>query len=89
MHTGEIIQIGELVVVGKGEIGIALKNRPCKIVVRFIHELNCIPCNPHHKDLLEYELIRTHKHNYHCNRYTLIIKWRVASIREIEWKVFY
>jgi hypothetical protein len=90
-------QSGELTVIGTDQITIKLHGIPKKVDVHFDDEDDApIPCNPHHPDTLEYEVVipddkhkhkKHHKHNKQFPQ--LIIKWHVNSLREIVWHVCY
>jgi hypothetical protein len=82
------MQSGQLIVTGKDEATIPLSGIPCEVKVHFKHELEVTPCNPHHRDCLEYEVHVNHHHNHH-NKFKLVIKWEVSGVREITWKVSY
>lgn len=83
-------QCGELVVTGHAKVIIPLIDLPHRVEVHFKHKPGPPPCDPHphKKDKLEYEV---HRHyTGHCrHQYTLVIKWKVHSIREISWHVYY
>jgi len=83
-------QEGRLVVVGKAKITIPLLDLPHRVEVHFKRKPPSPPCDHHrkHHDKLEYEV---HRHYVsHCShQYTLVIKWKVHSIREIFWHVYY
>jgi hypothetical protein len=93
------MQSGELTVTGNNSTRIPLAGWPRQVIVRFEreHEHEPVPCNPHHHDRLEYEIIgvdedhhdhRRPGHHHHDRQYFLVIRWEVAAIREIEWIVF-
>jgi len=91
------MQSGELTVTGRNSTRIPLTGWPRQVIVRFKHEIVPVPCNPHHRDELEYEVIgidenmRDHHkpgHHHHDRQYFLVIRWEVSGIREIEWIVF-
>ena len=78
------MQSGELIVTGKDKVHIHLNKFPDKVEVWFKDDLECVPCNPHHHDWLEWEVHRsntTFSHSHHI----LIIKWDVSGMREIKW----
>lgn len=90
------MQSGELTVTGKDSTRILLAGRPREVIVRFKHEHHHVPCNPHHHDLLEYEVIfvdespREHHrlgHHHHDRLFYLVIRWEVSGMREIDWIV--
>lgn len=93
------MQSGELTVTGHDSTMIPLAGWPRQVIVRFEREdeHHHVPCNPHHHDKLEYEVIgededprEHHKpgHHHHDRKFFLVIKWEVASIRDIVWIVF-
>lgn len=83
--SGVIMQSGELIVIGSGEITIKLRECPSGIKCRFRHEHHIIPCNPQHSDSLEYEVRVSRKHE----GYVLVIRWEVSGVREILWRTHY
>jgi hypothetical protein len=80
------MQSGELIVTGKDKATIPLNGIPSEVKVHFKHDLELTPCNPHHRDCLEYEV---HVSHHHHSRFVLLIRWEVSSVREIVWKVSY
>lgn len=80
------MQAGELIVVGKNEAKILLHKFPYDVKVHFRDQFCETPCNPHHADVLEWEVQSS---IHHHGGFVLIIKWNVENVREIEWKVFY
>jgi hypothetical protein len=80
------MQSGELIVTGKDRATILLTGMPSEVKVHFKHEVDLVPCNPHHRDCLEYEVRASHHHHH---KFVLLIKWDVSSVREITWKVCY
>lgn len=85
------VQEGQLVVCGKGDISIPLKDMPYRIEVFFKKKRgHHAPCNPHHHkhpDILFWEVRRQyHRHHFH---YRLVVRWRVEDIREIGWVAYY
>lgn len=80
------MQSGELFVTGKDEAKVALSGFPSKVKVFFVGEPTIIPCNPHHRDRLDWEVHRSHAHH---GGFTLIIKWEVTGVRKIEYEVYY
>lgn len=80
------MQSGELIVIGKDKAVIHLHNCPSRVVVLFKDECVIAPCNPHHHDSLEWEVFHPHSHHHPS---TLVIKWHVSGVREINWRVYY
>jgi hypothetical protein len=80
------MQSGELTVSGSDHLAIALRGFPTKVDVHFKDDMLPVPCNPHHHDELEYEV---HSSNLVLGKFVLKIKWRVTSVREIVWRVYY
>lgn len=88
---------GELVVTGQGKVEVELgHHHPKTILVEFVNDTVLVPCNPHHRHHLKWELINKHQSHHHdirhehCNHddeYILIIHWEVAGYRVIEWKI--
>lgn len=78
------MQSGELIVTGKDSAQIILRGIPAKVHVHFAHELEVVPCNPHHKDSLSWEVDTSHP-----SRCALNIEWSVTGVREIKWTVLY
>lgn len=77
------MQQGELTVTGQDQFTVVLHAVPDKIVVRFTDDDDApVPCNPHHVDTLEYEVV-------HGNPPTLVIKWNVSSLRDVKWHAYY
>lgn len=77
----EQIMSGEILVVGKDKLELALRyGKPDTVLVEFKNQPTPVPCNPHH-DKIEWEL---HERN---NGFVLVIKWSVSSAREIIWAV--
>lgn len=96
------MQAGNLTVTEEGSTSIPLAGRPREVVVCFKPQPDPTPCDPHHhhhhKDHLEYridhedeDLKEHHKvgHHHHDRKFFLFIKWRVESVREIDWVVIY
>ena len=92
------MQLGQLTVTGNNFTSILLSGRPREVLVRFKHEHHHVPCNPHHKDHLEYEVKSEDEsslehsrllHHHHERQFYLIIEWRVEGVREIDWVVIY
>ena len=84
------MQSGELIVTGKVKATIPLNGIPSEVKVHFKHELEMTPCNPHHRDCLEYEVhTNHHQGHHHHGKFVLLIKWEVSGVREIVWKVSY
>lgn len=80
------MQSGELIVTGTDQITIALQGLPAKVHAHFIHELEVIPCNPHHRDTLEWSVNYSNTVN---SGFVLVIKWSVTGVREIKWTASY
>ena len=80
------MQSGELIVTGKDKATIPLNGIPSEVKVHFKHELELTPCNPHHRDCLEYEV---HASHHHHSKFVLVIQWEVTGVREIVWKISY
>jgi hypothetical protein len=78
---------GELIVVGKDQVHIALDplnhKRIKHVVVKFKDECEIVPCNPKHFDELSFEVEKIH------HKTKLIISWNVSNVRTIEWFVHY
>lgn len=100
------MQSGELTVTGNNFTSILLAGKPREVFVRFKGELfehrdhhhHHVPCNPHHKDRLEYEVVSEDEraveharmlHHHHDRQFFLLIKWEVEGVREIDWIVIY
>lgn len=92
------MQTGQLVVTGTDFTSIVLSGRPREVFVRFKAEQHHVPCNPHHKDHLAYEIVvededlHEHsklEHRHHDRKFFLLIEWEVQSVREIDWIVIY
>lgn len=78
---------GELIVVGTDALSIPLEKMPAEVKVFFKDDLELVPCNPHHADILEYSV---HKiNNSHRFKYELRISWSVSGSREIKWHADY
>lgn len=80
------MQSGELIITGKSRITIPLNGFPSEVRAHFKDELEMAPCNPHHADLLEYEVQIS---NANRSGFVLLIKWDVTGVREIKWHVAY
>lgn len=78
------MQSGELIVIGRDSITIPLKGAPAEVHVCFEHDLEVIPCNPQHRDELEWEVQSDIDASF-----VLMIKWGVTGVRGIKWKVAY
>lgn len=98
--SGDNMQKGELVVTGMDRVEIELGERcPREIIIMFIDEEVCIPCNPkhhdHHHHKIREHFPHTHSedHHHHAkkhhNKYVLEIGWNVSGVRVIEWTVKY
>jgi hypothetical protein len=102
------MQTGQLTVTGNNFTSILLSGRPREVFVRFKgngpdehhehHHHHPHPCNPVHKDKLEWEIKGVDEtalqhsrflHHHHDRQYYLIIRWEVESVREIDWIVIY
>lgn len=81
------MQSGELIVIGKDRVVIPLHGFPCAVKCRFTRDMCVIPCNPHHNDSLEYEVLASHYQNH--KGFVLVIKWNVSGVRDIVWHVHY
>lgn len=96
--SGDDMHTGELIVTGKGEADIELKQHPVSIKVFFDDEYVIVPCNHHHHDTLHWHVRNLH-HNHphdkrhdHCNhkdQFVLVVKWHVHNIRVIKWVIHY
>lgn len=80
------MQSGEITVTGKGEVLIPLHKFPSEVHVAFKDELEVVPCNPHHVDMLEYDVHKSHTHH---GGFSLQIRWRVSGLREVVWRALY
>jgi hypothetical protein len=80
------MQSGELIVTGRDKIKIPLSGFPQKVSVHFVDEGLIIPCNPHHRDMVSYDVHHAHDHH---GKFTLLISWEVTGVREIKWTVWY
>ncbi len=78
----EEAEVGELTVSGQGETEIQLDSLPRFIEMKFRESEHHVPCDPHH-DKLHHEVRRIH------HKYFLVIKWHVASVREIVWAIYF
>ena len=82
-----IVELGELVVVGKGEIEIDIGYKyPIDTSVRFVNDCTTVPCNPHH-DRLNWKIKKVHNSESNKKHFMLVINWNVSGIRVIEWTV--
>ena len=96
---GEVMQSGELVVIGNDKVSINLGRHPPKrVFVHFMNDFIHVPCNPHHHDDLRYNVKNHHHHHRHDHRhdhckhddhYLLTIHWNVTGVRLIKWTVYY
>lgn len=77
------MQSGELIVIGRDSVTVNLKGAPAEVEVYFEHDLEVVPCNPQHRDELEWEVLRSGE------LFVLSIKWGVTGVRGIKWKVLY
>jgi hypothetical protein len=89
---------GALTVTGENSTRILLSGRPREVSVRFRHEKEPHPCNPHHHDHLDWEIIHVDEdqhehrkviHHHHDRQFFLYIEWEVFGVREIDWFVIY
>ena len=80
------MQSGELDVSGKDRIRIDLHKLPRDVKVRFSDDDCIVPCNPHHRDFVEFEI---HATNRHHGGYVLIISWEVTGVRKIKWTAYH
>jgi hypothetical protein len=80
------MQSGELIVTGKDKATIPLHKFPAEVKVRFKDHEVVVPCNPHHRDELEWEV---HSSNHHQGGFVLVISWSVTNVREIVWHASY
>lgn len=106
------MQTGELTVTGNNHTSILLAGKPREVFVRFKGDLyehqdhpqsshshhHHHPCNPHHKDHLEWEVVANDEtslehsrllHHHHDRQYYLVIRWQVDGVREIDWITIY
>lgn len=102
------MQTGELTVTGNNHTSILLAGKPREVFVRFKGDLyehqghrdfsHHHPCNPHHKDHLEWEIRGEDEtalehsrllHHHHDRHYYLVIRWEVDGVREIDWIAIY
>jgi hypothetical protein len=96
------MQTGILTVTGEGKTELPLRGWPREVIVFFKPDHDPVPCDPHHhhhhNDHLSYHVEhededrREHQkpgHHHHDRKFFLEIKWKVSSVREIEWIVFY
>jgi hypothetical protein len=79
------MQSGELTVTGHDHVEIPLQKLPSKVEAHFKDHSIPVPCNPHHRDELEYEV---HSSILHHAKFVLKISWRVTGVREIVWHVY-
>jgi hypothetical protein len=80
------MQQGELTVTGTDKVSIPLHKFPSEVHARFKHDLEVVPCNPHHADTLEFDV---HHSNTTLSGFVLVISWSVAGVREIVWRASY
>lgn len=84
------MQHGDLVVSGKDKVSLNVGKRiPQEVIVKFQSPLTITPCNPHHFDDLEWELIEHHDHHHNFTHFELEIRWKVTGIRVILWSISY
>lgn len=84
----EIVQSGEIIVVGDGEVKIDLgPELPSDIDVKFLHEKEIVPCNPETFDELAWDIVK--HHHEHGHDYRLTIQWEVSEVRTIKWVAIY
>ena len=75
-----MIQKGEILVAGKGQIEIRLKGHPTVGVVMFRDDdENCSPCNPRHHDHVKCSV------HYVDNRHVLRVVWQTHDARYVLW----
>ena len=95
MHKTE--EHNELIVEGKGEVEIFLKDLPHHVEVMFKPTHEPPPCDHghhhhhhHHHGHHEHDHLAWEVHKrHHGHTYVLEIEWRVEGIREIIWSVSY
>ena len=78
---------GELIVASKGRTYIDLTSKEIHEVLCYFLDPIETPCNPQHADLLEYEVVKAHKHHHARSHWVLAIKWDVSTVRTIVWEV--
>jgi len=103
------MQTGELTVTGNNFTSILLRGKPREVFVRFKgevfgrdehheHHHHHHPCNPVHKDHLEFEIVSDDEtslehsrllHHHHDRQFYLLIEWQVEGVREIDWIVIF
>lgn len=92
------MQIGQLTVTGNNFTSILLAGRPREVFVKFKDERHHHPCNPHHRDSLEWEIKSEDEsslehsrlfHHHHDRQFYLVIKWQVEGARDIDWVVIF
>jgi hypothetical protein len=103
MHHDKRFESGELIITGDDAVEIHLNDIPHHVSVHFKKKPHPSPCDHHghhhhhdddnddddhdheRHDKLEWEIQRSH----HNQKYRLIIKWKVSSVREILWLADY
>jgi hypothetical protein len=78
----EDAEIIDLVVTDKGHTEIPLESLPRLIEIKFKDSSGPTPCDPHH-DKLHHEVHRRK------NKYFLIVKWHVSSVREVIGAIYF
>lgn len=82
-------ETGELLVVGKGSLSIALKKRPRKVSIRFVGDCDPTPCNvPVSADSVEASIVERGGGFLRRAHYLLVVKWEVSSERAVVWETF-
>jgi hypothetical protein len=82
-------ETGELLVVGKGSLSIALKKRPRKASIRFVGDCDPTPCNiPVSVDSVEGSIVEKGAGFLRRSHYLLVIRWDVSSERAVVWETF-
>jgi hypothetical protein len=76
---------GELLVSGTHHVRIHIGEKPSKVEVAFKDVCEEVPCNPPAHEDLDWEV----KHSKTHHGYDLIIRWKVAGVREIAWAVYF
>lgn len=82
-------ETGELLLIGKGTLSIALKKRPRKVSIRFVGDCDLTPCNvPVLADSVEASIIEKGGGFLRRAHYLLVIRWDVSSERSAVWQTF-
>jgi hypothetical protein len=85
----KLSEVGELLVVGKGSLSIALKKRPRKVSIRFVGDCDPTPCNiPVSVDSVDGSLVERGASFFRKGHYLLVIQWSVSSERAVIWETF-